>query len=259
MSTCAASARRHRQARDAREGHDPGRGPRRAHAAVDARAAEAAARGRRPRADRASPACTRRRRVQRGRDQPVVARRADRGAARRRHVATACRSPTATKGPEPLETGGGILRALPLLGPASRSWCVNGDVWTDYPYAQLRERSRLAAGDDLAHLVLVPNPPHNPTAISCCAAHGRACRRRGPGERLAHVLRHRRLSPRAVRRLHERHLQARAAAAQRRPRGPGRARRCTTATGSTSARPSGSRRSIASSRGDVGRGLTALF
>jgi MurNAc alpha-1-phosphate uridylyltransferase len=36
---------------------------------------------------------------------------------------------------------------------------VNGDVWTDYPYAKLR--GRLAAGD-LAHLVLVPNPDHHP-------------------------------------------------------------------------------------------------
>jgi MurNAc alpha-1-phosphate uridylyltransferase len=61
------------------------------------------------------------------------------------------------EGPEPLETGGGIFRALPLLG--SDSFLVlNGDVWTDYPYEQLRHR--LAAGD-LAHLVLVPNPAHN--------------------------------------------------------------------------------------------------
>jgi MurNAc alpha-1-phosphate uridylyltransferase len=61
------------------------------------------------------------------------------------------------EGPEPLETGGGIFRALPLLGTAP-FLVLNGDVWTDYPYASLRERLR--AGD-LAHLVLVPNPPHN--------------------------------------------------------------------------------------------------
>jgi len=61
------------------------------------------------------------------------------------------------EGPEPLETGGGIFRALPLLGPAP-FLVLNGDVWTDYPYARLRERLR--AGD-LAHLVLVPNPPYN--------------------------------------------------------------------------------------------------
>ena len=62
------------------------------------------------------------------------------------------------EGPEPLETGGGIFRALPLLGPAP-FLVLNGDVWTDYPYAKLRESLRPA---DLAHLVLVGNPMHNP-------------------------------------------------------------------------------------------------
>jgi MurNAc alpha-1-phosphate uridylyltransferase len=62
------------------------------------------------------------------------------------------------EGPEPLETGGGIFRALPLLGPAP-FLVLNGDVWTDYPYAQLRDVLRPA---DLAHLVLVANPLHNP-------------------------------------------------------------------------------------------------
>lgn len=62
------------------------------------------------------------------------------------------------EGPEPLETGGGIFRALPLLGPAP-FLVLNGDVWTDFPYAKLRESLRPA---DLAHLVLVGNPAHNP-------------------------------------------------------------------------------------------------
>lgn len=62
------------------------------------------------------------------------------------------------EGPEPLGTGGGIFRALPLLGPGPFV-VVNGDVWADYPYAGLR--GRLATGD-LAHLVLVPNPDHHP-------------------------------------------------------------------------------------------------
>jgi MurNAc alpha-1-phosphate uridylyltransferase len=62
------------------------------------------------------------------------------------------------EGPEPLETGGGIFRALPLLGP-SAFVVLNGDVWTDYPCARLR--AALQPGD-LAHLVLVPNPAHNP-------------------------------------------------------------------------------------------------
>jgi len=62
------------------------------------------------------------------------------------------------EGPEPLETGGGILRALPLLG-AGPFLVLNGDVWTDVDWSALRER---LAPDDLAHLVLVPNPAHNP-------------------------------------------------------------------------------------------------
>jgi N-acetyl-alpha-D-muramate 1-phosphate uridylyltransferase len=62
------------------------------------------------------------------------------------------------EGPEPLETGGGIFRALPLLGPGP-FMVLNGDVWTDFPYAKLRESLRPA---DLAHLVMVENPGHNP-------------------------------------------------------------------------------------------------
>lgn len=58
----------------------------------------------------------------------------------------------------PLETGGGILRALPLLG-AAPFVLINADVWTDYPVAQLAGHS---LGANLAHLVLVPNPEHHP-------------------------------------------------------------------------------------------------
>ena len=71
---------------------------------------------------------------------------------------------------EPLETGGGIFRALPLLGDAP-FLVVNGDIWTDYPFARLR---RPLAG--LAHLVLVDNPAHHPqgdfglTAEARCTA-----------------------------------------------------------------------------------------
>ena len=56
----------------------------------------------------------------------------------------------------PLETGGGIQQALPLLGDAL-FLLVNGDVWCDY----LPSASTLAAGD-LAHQVLVDNPAHHP-------------------------------------------------------------------------------------------------
>ena len=62
---------------------------------------------------------------------------------------------------EPLETGGGIFRALPLLGDAP-FLVVNGDICTDYPFAELK---RPLTG--LAHLVLVGNPVHHPVGDFC--------------------------------------------------------------------------------------------
>ncbi|MGP0173196.1 N-acetylmuramate alpha-1-phosphate uridylyltransferase MurU [Pseudomonas sp. NCHU5208] len=57
---------------------------------------------------------------------------------------------------EPLETGGGIFKVLPLLGDEPFA-VINGDIFTDYPFAELRKP---LAG--LAHLVLVDNPAHHP-------------------------------------------------------------------------------------------------
>ena len=58
--------------------------------------------------------------------------------------------------PEPLETGGGIRQALPLLGE-NPFLLINGDVWCDH----LPDAKALAK-EDLAHLVLVDNPGHHP-------------------------------------------------------------------------------------------------
>jgi MurNAc alpha-1-phosphate uridylyltransferase len=60
------------------------------------------------------------------------------------------------EGPVPLETGGGIHRALPLLGPGP-FLVVNSDVWTDVDFSSL-----LTLEEDAdARLMLAPNPPHH--------------------------------------------------------------------------------------------------
>jgi len=58
---------------------------------------------------------------------------------------------------EALESGGGILRALPLLGPEP-FLVVNGDIWTDFDFSRLPLLDEQA----LASLILVPNPPQHP-------------------------------------------------------------------------------------------------
>ena len=56
-----------------------------------------------------------------------------------------------------LETAGGIIKALPLLG-GEPFLVVNGDVWCDFSYSNINPLQN----NDLAHLVLVNNPEHNP-------------------------------------------------------------------------------------------------
>lgn len=56
--------------------------------------------------------------------------------------------------PELLETGGGIVKALPLLGSAP-FLVLNGDIYTDFPLAELPQRP---PPDALAHLLVTPKP-----------------------------------------------------------------------------------------------------
>lgn len=62
--------------------------------------------------------------------------------------------------PEPeggLETAGGVIQALPLLGDEP-FWVINGDIWTNWDYNEL---PTTLPDEQLAHLLMVENPPHN--------------------------------------------------------------------------------------------------
>ncbi len=63
-----------------------------------------------------------------------------------------------------LETGGGIAKALPLLGPGPFA-VVSGDIHAEFDYARLEAPLASIAEDPAAraaHLVLVDNPPYHP-------------------------------------------------------------------------------------------------
>jgi MurNAc alpha-1-phosphate uridylyltransferase len=60
------------------------------------------------------------------------------------------------EGSEPLETGGGMLQALKIIGDQTFI-AVNGDIWSDVNYSRLPQVVSVPA-----HLVLVDNPAHNP-------------------------------------------------------------------------------------------------
>ncbi|SBV38017.1 Nucleotidyl transferase [uncultured Stenotrophomonas sp.] len=71
------------------------------------------------------------------------------------------------EGDTPLETGGGMLNALPLLGDAP-FLAINGDIWCDVDFAGLPTKPQ---GE--AHLLLVDNPAHHPEGDFILDADGR--------------------------------------------------------------------------------------
>lgn len=71
--------------------------------------------------------------------------------------------------PEPLETGGALLQALPLLGTES-FLLINGDVWSEFSLASLIHRKLSLS--QLGHLVLVPNPDFHPAGDFALADNG---------------------------------------------------------------------------------------
>lgn len=77
---------------------------------------------------------------------------------------------TYSREPEPLETAGGILQALSLLGTAP-FLVVNGDVWIDYPFDRLKTFT--PPTPETAHLVMVDNPPQHPDGDFILAPQGR--------------------------------------------------------------------------------------
>jgi N-acetyl-alpha-D-muramate 1-phosphate uridylyltransferase len=73
----------------------------------------------------------------------------------------------AYEGPTPLETGGGMLNALDLLG-SDPFLTISGDVWTNADFAALP-----AEPAGLGHLLMVDNPPHHPSGDFALDAQGR--------------------------------------------------------------------------------------
>lgn len=81
---------------------------------------------------------------------------------------------------EALETAGGIVKALPLLGPEPFI-LTSGDIWSEFDFSRLAAVAADIARDPAgraAHLVLVDNPPFHPAGDM--ALEGGLVRREGP-------------------------------------------------------------------------------
>ena len=180
---CSTSTPRERH--PSHESDDPRRRPRRAHAAADRRHAQAAARGRRQAADRLAPRAPGARRLPRSRHQRLAPRRA----------ASRARSATARGyGLRHRAIRASRARSRPPAASRTRCRCsaTSRSSWSTptstatstFGRAATRRRSASA----LAHLVLVPNPPHHPRGdFALARRHGRQRR-----ARRATLTRHRR-------------------------------------------------------------------
>ena len=81
---------------------------------------------------------------------------------------------------EALETAGGVVKALPLLGPEPFI-LTSGDIWSEFDFSRLAAVAADIARDPArraAHLVLVDNPPFHPAGDMALA--GGLVRREGP-------------------------------------------------------------------------------
>lgn len=63
----------------------------------------------------------------------------------------------------PLETAGGVIKALPLLGDEP-FLIVSGDIYTNFEFATL---CNMPLNGNLAHCIMVPNPPYHPEGDFC--------------------------------------------------------------------------------------------
>lgn len=83
------------------------------------------------------------------------------------------------EGEQALETAGGVIQALPLLGDQP-FWLVNGDVWSNFAWHQLPVPVHAQAS-----IVLVSNPAHHPEGDFFFNA-GRV-HNTGPGQRMTYA------------------------------------------------------------------------
>ena len=81
-----------------------------------------------------------------------------------------------------LETAGGIIRALPKL--ENIFWAVAGDIYIPGFDFKTEYATKLSNSPFLAHLFLVPNPPHNPNCDFALGSNGIALNLTGGGEQL---------------------------------------------------------------------------